>query len=227
MTQKLTRISRLKQFAKERRIAGPVQLGIAVGRKSNQVSDLLAGRAPFGEKIARSIEASAGLPIGWLDLEDDTTEVPSLPTVADDGGGIAVPLLAVAGSMGPGTEQMPEEVVVGKLTLSPVWISTRIKPLTNPMNLRFIHGYGDSMEPTFFDGDVLLVDTGVRTADIDGVYVLAANDRLYIKRVRQTLKGSFEVSSDNPIVKTIDVLSGSRDVEILGRVVWLWNGRKI
>jgi phage repressor protein C with HTH and peptisase S24 domain len=94
-------------------------------------------------------------------------------------------------------------------------------------NLRIISGKGHSMSPTFNDGDLILVDTGVRIIDVDGVYVLSANGRLYIKTVRQRMDGQFEVSSDNPAVKTVDVLNGEHEVAICGRVVWAWNGRKL
>lgn len=230
MTAKLIRIARLKQFAKERGIDGPVALGQAIGRKTNQASDLISGRASFGEKVARSIEGFAGLPAGWLD-NDELGEIARPP--AKRGGGVAprdefdVPVLAVSGSMGPGADSMPEEVVVGRLTVSPQWVSRTIKPLTKLENLRFIHGYGDSMDPTFADGDILLVDIGVNEPKIDGVYVMEANDRIYIKRVRQRIDGSYEISSDNPTVKTVDVLDGSHHVEVRGRVVWAWNGKKL
>ena len=138
---------------------------------------------------------------------------------------IGVPLLAVGGSMGAGEQQVHDEVVIGRLTLSPRWIDKTLA--ANPQNLRFIHGYGDSMEPTFIDGDILLVDGGIHDVKVDGIYVLAANDRLYIKRVRQRMDGSYEISSDNPTVKTVDVMNGDNPVEVLGKVVWLWNGRKL
>ncbi|MGJ3704612.1 LexA family transcriptional regulator [Variovorax sp. AFSI2.2] len=140
---------------------------------------------------------------------------------------LSIPVLAQLASMGPGEDQLHDEVVVGRLTVSPQWVSRTIKPLTKMENLRFIHGYGDSMDPTFADGDVLLVDIGVTAPKIDGVYVMEANDRIYIKRVRQRIDGTFEISSDNPTVKTVDVLDGSRPVEVRGRVVWAWNGKKL
>ncbi len=140
---------------------------------------------------------------------------------------ISVPLLANAGSMGPGTEIQHDDVLVGHIALSEQWVARRLKP-TSPTALRFIHAYGDSMHPTFEDGDVLLVDTGMRDPKaIDGVYVMAANDRVYIKRVRQRMDGVVEISSDNPTVKTVDVLNGDHRIDILGRVVWCWNGRKL
>lgn len=140
---------------------------------------------------------------------------------------LSIPVLAQSGSMGRGEHQLQDEVVVGRLTVSPQWVSRTLKPLTDIKNLRFIHGYGDSMDPTFSDGDILLVDSGVQDPDIDGVYVLEANDRVYIKRVRQRLDGKYEISSDNPTVKTVDVLDGSHTVTVRGRVVWCWNGKKL
>eukprot|EP00456_Euglypha_rotunda_P037674 TRINITY_DN28936_c0_g1_i7.p3 TRINITY_DN28936_c0_g1~~TRINITY_DN28936_c0_g1_i7.p3 ORF type:complete len:129 (-),score=27.06 TRINITY_DN28936_c0_g1_i7:533-919(-) len=128
--------------------------------------------------------------------------------------------------MGPGSDPLHDEVVIGRLTVSPDWALRTVKP-TKLEHLRFIHGYGDSMEPTFTDGDVLLVDLGVRDPKIDGVYVLEANDRIYIKRVRERMDGTLEISSDNPTVKTVDVLDGSTQVTVHGRVVWRWNGKKM
>jgi transcriptional regulator with XRE-family HTH domain len=138
---------------------------------------------------------------------------------------LSITLLSTGGSMGLGSEQH-DEVVIGRLTVSPHWAVKTLKP-TKLENLRFIHGYGDSMEPTFSDGDILLVDTGIRSCDVDGVYVLEANQRLFIKRVTERFDGVHEITSDNPSVKTVQALDGSQQVDILGRVIWTWNGKKI
>ncbi|KTT15839.1 S24 family peptidase [Pseudacidovorax intermedius] len=150
------------------------------------------------------------------------TETPFLPGFEK----LAVPLLANSGSMGDGDDDIGEEVMTGALPVSPEWATRTLKP-TGLQNLRFIHGYGDSMKGTFEDGDILLVDIGVREPRIDGVYVLEANDRIYIKRVRQRMDGNYEVSSDNPKVRTVDVLDGSIEVKCRGRVLWAWNGTKL
>lgn len=139
---------------------------------------------------------------------------------------LAVPLLANSGSMGPGDDDIGEEVMTGALPVSPEWAQRTLKP-TGLQNLRFIHGYGDSMKGTFEDGDILLVDIGVIEPKIDGVYVLEANERVYIKRVRQRMDGKFEVSSDNPKVRTVDVLDGTTQISCRGRVLWAWNGSKL
>lgn len=159
-------------------------------------------------------------------IPEPSSLVPA-PTPAPGDAIVRVPVLANAGSMGAGNDLLHDDVLVGQIDLSEQWLLRRIKP-TSPQALRFIHAYGDSMSPTFEDGDVLLVDTGMRDPKaIDGVYVMAANGRLYVKRVRQRLDGSVEISSDNANVKTVDVLNGGSAIDVLGRVVWCWNGRKL
>ena len=129
--------------------------------------------------------------------------------------------------MGPGHEMDDTDHVVERVTLVADWVKQTLPRLSSVSNLKVISAYGDSMLPTFNDGDLLLIDTGIKQVDIDGVFVLRANGRLYIKRVRQKLEGSFEVSSDNPLAGTPEPLSGKYKVDVLGRVVWAWNGRKL
>jgi len=189
--------------------------------------------ASFGEKSAKNWEdrlrIDGGLLVnaGRMATIPATTAPAMAPAPAPGMPAVVVPLLANAGSMGPGTEVQHDDVLVGHIALSEQWVARRLQP-TSPKALRFIHAYGDSMHPTFEDGDVLLVDTGMRDPkSIDGVYVMAANDRVYIKRVRQRMDGVVEISSDNATVKTVDVLNGDHRIDILGRVVWCWNGRKL
>ncbi len=73
-TDSLTRLDLLKQVCRERgwvqtdgSTPSPTSLGRAINRRTNQCSDLLNGRARFGEDIARHIEASLGLPRFYLD----------------------------------------------------------------------------------------------------------------------------------------------------------------
>lgn len=140
---------------------------------------------------------------------------------------IRIPLLANCGSMGPGNEALDDDYVVGDLALSSHWINQHIRP-SNIRELKFIHAHGESMAPTFSDGDVLLVDVGSRDpSSIEGVYVLEVRGQLYIKRVRVRMDGAMEVSSDNTNIKTVDVLNGDHQLNVLGRVVWAWNGKKL
>lgn len=81
---KQTRIERLKQYARSHGVLDdPAGLAALIGKKSNQIYNLLSGMGSFGEKVARSIEEKAGLPNGWLDSEAEadtalTAEVAAL-----------------------------------------------------------------------------------------------------------------------------------------------------
>ncbi|MBS7777673.1 helix-turn-helix transcriptional regulator [Acidovorax sp. CCYZU-2555] len=154
---------------------------------------------------------------------DDTQLAPP----ADDHLTVRIPLLANAGSMGRGNDVLDADYVVGDLALSSHWINQQIRP-TSIRELRFMHANGESMAPTFSDGDVLLVDAGARDpSTTEGIYVLEVHSKVYIKRVRMRMDGSLEVSSDNANIKTVDVLNGDHEVRVIGRVVWAWNGRKL
>ena len=162
---------------------------------------------------------SAQTPTGRFSL---TGPAPA-PTDTDDT--VFVPLLAATGSMGPGSDLLTEDVVMGDVPMSRRWLALHL-PGCRPGALRFVHAYGDSMRGTMESGDFGLVDTDVQAVDIDGVYVLQAHNRLFIKRVRQRMDGAFEVSSDNPVIKQTDVLNGKHEVRVCGRVVYGWNGRR-
>lgn len=182
-----------------------------------------------------AIASALGVEPAWLEsgkgqksATQDSVGVASLSPVPQPGApAIHIPLLANAGSMGPGTDVEHDDVIIGALMVSPDWLDKRIRP-TSFDALRFIHAYGDSMCPTFEDGDILLVDTGRRDPSMaDGVYVLGTHKRVFIKRVSERFDGSRVVSSDNKNVPLVQELNGDSEIEVLGRVVWVWNGRKL
>lgn len=223
------RIQRLEAMVE--REGGKAAAGRKLGYKDGAfVGQMLRGERPVTEKTVLAVHALSGY-AGWFNTPVPqrgivVAAIAHSPSPAAGSPAVNVPLLANAGSMGQGSDMLHDDVIVGSIALSPEWISKRLRP-TTPQALRFIHAYGDSMAPTFEDGDVLLVDTGARDPAIDGVYVLEAHRRIFIKRVRQRMDGSYEVSSDNPNVKTVDVLNGDHAVDVLGRVVWCWHGRKM
>lgn len=147
------------------------------------------------------------------------------PAPASNEDTIYVPLLSAAGSMGPGNELLTEDVILDDVPFSRRWLAMHL-PRCRPAAIKLIHAYGDSMHGTLESGDFALVDTDTKEVLVDGVYVLEAHSRLFIKRVRQRLDGRYEVSSDNEAIKTSDILDGTQQVCIKGRVVYGWNGRR-
>ncbi|MGA4815943.1 S24 family peptidase [Pseudomonas aeruginosa] len=85
------------------------------------------------------------------------------------------------------------DVVIDSIVASVDYLSRNVR-YSAPDNLALITGYGDSMQPTFSDGDILLVDTGITEIKIDAVYVMALKDELYIKRMQR--RGRWHLSDD-------------------------------
>lgn len=144
-------------------------------------------------------------------------------------GVIEIPLMNAAGSMGLGRPAPDHETVVDVLRLSRDWVQSNLKSISSPANLAALSAYGDSMEPTFADGDILMVDRGVNSIRLDAVYVLQLHGELFIKRVqRRVTDGAVIIKSDNPVYEPAIISNGEREsISVLGRVVWAWNGRKL
>lgn len=185
------------------------------------------------EKIARAFGRSADDLLrrpgaGLINTDPATLTVRAVGTATGDvlGTVITIPHMASQASMGEGLDLTAEDTVIDRMVVKRDWLMENL-PGVAYSKLAIISGKGDSMCPTFCDGDLLLVDTSRTSVDIDGVYVLSAHQRLFIKRVRQRIDGQYEVSSDNTNVKTVDILNGDHEVTIHGRVVWAWNGKKL
>lgn len=233
---------RLKQIMEEQNLTANA-LAERSGVPQPTISRIVNGshgdpRTKTLEKLAAALNFSVSalrdsggidLVFSKIDLEgrekNYLIEVKSPPPKAM-AGMVQIPKLAAVPSMGTGESLTYDgDQIIDVLPVSKTWLEQNVK--AKPENLRVITGAGDSMHPTFSDGDMLLVDISKTRTDIDGVYVLSAHDRLFIKRVRQRMDGSFEVSSDNATVKTVDILNGDHEIQVHGRVVWAWNGRAL
>jgi phage repressor protein C with HTH and peptisase S24 domain len=218
---------RLKQVRKEKKLSQG-QLAKICGLAQSTIADLERNRNTGSSKIAviaKALDVSAlWLSEGKGAKQNANNQINQ--ELVEYSNTVQIKLLAATASMGNGTEIEGSEVVVDVLRLKKDWVDKNIHP-TNIKNLSFIHAIGSSMSPTLNDGDILLVDSGIKTITSDCIYVLEAHNRLFVKSVRQTLNGQYEIYSDNPSVKTVDILNGDHEVTVLGRVVWVWNGRKV
>ncbi len=148
---------------------------------------------------------------------------------ADSSTSIFVDVFDARGSMGLGLSQPEHDNVVDRIRLARDWVRSQLAFISSPANLAVLSAYGDSMTPTFADGDILLVDRGVTEIRLDAVYVLSLNSELYVKRIqRRITDGAVIIKSDNPLYDPVVVDNGEREnLSVLGRVVWAWNGRKL
>ncbi len=131
---------------------------------------------------------------------------------------VMLPRLDVEAAAGAGavvaTEQVAEMVA-----FSTSWLRERH---ITPRNARILTARGDSMEPTIRDGDLLIVDTAIEMAVDNGIYCIAYNGVLLVKRLFVQRSGGIIISSDNKIAGRDEEIPAHEvpDVHIAGRVMW-------
>lgn len=163
MSLKLIRIAALKHFAKSIGLdeKQPTALGKVIGKKTQQTANLLSGKTSFGEKVARSIEAEAGLPEGWLDKLPDEKNTGPGPSIRGH-----VPLISeVQAGM---YKEHVDNFYPGDGGAELIATSVPVKRHTFALRVS-----GDSMEPEFRAGMILVVEPDMEPQP--GDYVIAKN----------------------------------------------------
>ena len=84
-------------------------------------------------------------------------------------------------------------------------------------NLAGLYVHGDSMEPTLYNGD-LVICTSLGWDNEEGLYAVRFNGKAYVKRI-QVAAGKIIIKSDNPKYESIEESSESENFLIIGKVV--------
>jgi hypothetical protein len=137
---------------------------------------------------------------------------------------IGISRLAVDASAGPGALDA-EERRLGRIGFDAAWLRRLGLGGGGSDRLSVIRVDGDSMVPTLWDGDEVLVDREDAAGRLrDGIYVLRIEGSLVVKRLAVGPGGRLSVASDNSAYQSWpDLEPGS--VEPIGRVVWF--GRRL
>lgn len=97
-----------------------------------------------------------------------------------------------------------------------VWIR---KIASAALNIIMMFIDGDSMAPTFKNGDLVMIDQGRKHIKSGCIYALATDDSILIKRLDPIIGSRVRVISDNKQeyeTYTVDL----EDLRVIGRVIW-------
>lgn len=198
-----------------------VALAQAIGVAQPTLSNLEKGRNA-DTSFLPEIERATGFLARWLRTGRGPQQI-----VDNTGGWFTVPLYDVAASMGGGLA-VPEHVELVRAVSVDLNALRKFASFSSPDNLSFITGYGSSMEPTFFDGDVLLIDQGVGDVKFDAIYALERGTELFIKRLQRKVDGSLLMISDNKLYEPQVISPSEMDsFRVRGRVVLVWNTKRV
>lgn len=122
----------------------------------------------------------------------------------------------VNGKISAGGGTMPDNSIDVKAAFRRDWIKRKGG---KPDRMSLIKVDGDSMEPTFLSGDLVLVDHGRNSVPSrGGIYAIAIDDEIMIKRVQPISPDKLLVISDNKQYPPFEI---ARDqVQINGKVIW-------
>lgn len=207
-------------------------LASSLGLSAQAISMLLAGRNKgMSAENALATAAILGVSPDWLVTGKGEMDAGSLASGQGSGQNnqeCYVLVTDATASMGRGLLQPETDLIVSTMQLSKQWIRSHLPHVSALASLAIIHAQGDSMSPTFSDGDVLLVDRGIDHIKSDAVYVIATGGELFVKRVQRLLDGKIMVKSDNPLYSPIEIAAPDRErLQILGKVVWAWAGKSM
>jgi phage repressor protein C with HTH and peptisase S24 domain len=120
------------------------------------------------------------------------------------------------GRISAGNGLVPEPAVKTQIAFRRDWIARKGKP----ENMLLIKVSGDSMEPTLYEGDLVLID---KRRDFlephGGIYAIAIDDAIMIKRLQADPSGKIRIISDNKSLYP-PMEADPDQVKINGKVIW-------
>lgn len=137
---------------------------------------------------------------------------------------IVIPQYDIRAAMGHGQVPPDYTEVVRNLVVREEILREKGITYTSKTSLGMINGWGQSMEGTINDKDLVIVDKGIRDFVGDGIYVLTWHNELYIKRVMRLDEDHYRLISDNPHYE--NQTARIDDVTIHAKVLLIWNARK-
>lgn len=168
----------------------------------------------MGDTMAREIETKLSLGYGWMDADHSGEAFPEEDDL------IYLRRLNVSACCGAsGVQNYEDEAFVEQIQVSRPWFQENISKIRE-QGYELITASGDSMEPTFRNGDLIVVDRQDRDLKRDGVFCVLVDGDLYVKRV-QRIPGAILFISDNSLYRPFEIPIKEVEfrLQVLGRVV--------
>lgn len=137
---------------------------------------------------------------------------------------ILIPQYDVRAAMGHGQVPADYNEAVRNLVVREEILREKGVTYTAPSALAMITGWGQSMEGTINDKDLVIVDRGINEFIGEGIYVITWHQELYIKRLMRLDEDHFRLISDNKHYE--NQTARIDDVTVHAKVLLIWNAKK-
>jgi phage repressor protein C with HTH and peptisase S24 domain len=128
--------------------------------------------------------------------------------------------------MGHGVLLRDQPGQITEWMVTPEWAQKNIPANTGNNNLRIVTGFGDSMRGMYNSGDPLVVDTGVKSVDFDGVYFFRIENEGFIKRLQRIPGYGIRAISENKAYESWTITE-DMDFEVFGRILKVWKSDEL
>ena len=152
----------------------------------------------IGDTLARKIEAGCGKPVGWLDQAHNEMPAGLLAVrmaEKDDPDFVQIPMVELrlhAGMTGFQTE--PDRRSGGTISMRRDWVQ---RDNLNPASLIAIQVRGESMEPSLYEDDIVVINSSDKRLVDGAVYAFNYEGEAVVKRLSRDA-GDWWLTSDNP-----------------------------
>lgn len=193
-------------------------------KEKSYISQLLKGKASFGERAARRLERDYSMPDKFLDTpilevsNDLQQKTPVMP------GYCRLPILNTEAAAGTGCFPPSDDPqIITYVDVAEGYIRETLR--SNPNKLQIITARGQSMSGIIEDGDILFVEPGNKFTN-DGIYIISSGEWLRVKQLRLSVieKRIFIESTDG--CKESISFNEIDCIHICGRVVGSWSLKK-
>lgn len=192
---------------------------VRAGLKVGNISRIEKGTQWVSEESLHAIADALGVPVATLFTDENETD--------DKADYITFQRLNVQASAGPGSELVEYPDVLQEIRVLESWARQTLG-VVNPHRVKIITCKGDSMTPTVRPGDIVFVDISIRHFQAEGIYVLAWQNQLLLKRLNALFDGRLAIQSDNEANYKTEYVNAeqSDQLAICGKVVGWWTLRK-
>ena len=217
----------------------PADIARATGKTPGAVSQWLDGQTKsLKAETAALLESATGYRAGWIATGKGEKRIHVASSIQPGNFGtpaaiqtdppLVIPQYAAGGGMGRGfnlTDNPPGHIKSWHVDHE--WLRLNVPVHTGLRNLAIVTGFGPSMRPMFNPGDPLLVDTGVKVIDHEGVYFFRVGEEGFIKLIQRVPEFDgpgviLRVISKNPDFPPYDISPKNPHFEVLGKVLTIW-----
>lgn len=189
-------------------------------KEKSYLSQLISGKASFGEKAARRLEKDYGMGDEYLDKEVASA---ALTRPINE---IVFDLLDIQAAAGNGHHAKDFPQVLQRVSVLESWARQALGG--DLSRIKLITANGTSMQGTIENGDVLFVDISVRHFDGDGIYVISRFNEVQVKRLQRLHGKKLAIISDNKdnLPEMLNAQEAN-EVAVCGRVLASWNLKRL